>query len=142
MFHILTNVETIETEKFLVVLAFGNDGYLVDSCCPVYEGEAHAVDFIRKLLATHGQTTATVWTSTQALYMVFLAEPGLGAELKHRDDTIETSNFVKRHSDILIEFHEIEPLVPKPVLPKWRKRLFLWLQKLMNKVGGNGHYEI
>jgi hypothetical protein len=138
MFHLVVNVEPLETERFLVVLAFGNDGYLVDACCPIYEDAGKAIDFIRTVLATHGQTAATLWTSDKELYGAFLSIAGLGAELKHRNQTQETGRFIAQHANILTEFHEIKPIEPKPELPRWRRWLFIMLEK----IGGNGKYEI
>jgi hypothetical protein len=142
MFHIVTNVETVETERFLVVIAFGPDGYLVDYCCPTYEGPAKAVEFVGYLLKAHGQSSARLWTSNTELYTAFLSVPGIGAEIKHPDDTAETKRMIDKDKKILIEFHEIKPQVPKPKLPAWRMWLFLFLEKLTEKVKGAEKYEI
>lgn len=142
MFHVITNIETVETEHFLVVIAFGPEGYLVDYCCPIYEGPAKAVEFVGNLLEAHGQSAARLWTSSTELYTALLSVPGIGAEIKHRDDTAETRRLIEKDKEILMEFHEIKPRVPKLKLPAWRKRLFLLLEKITKKVRGADKYEV
>lgn len=140
--HIITNVETVETHRFLVVIVFGPDGYLADYCCPTYEGPAKAVEFIGYLLKSHGQSAARIWTSNPELYTAFLSVPGIGAEIKHPDDTAETKRMIEKDKKILIEFQEIKPRVPKPKLPAWRRRLFLLLERVAQIVKGAENYEI
>lgn len=142
MFHLITNIERLETEHFLAVLVFSDDGYLVDACAHLYKGEAHAVNYIHEVLQRHGQSATRIWTSNHALFIALLKEPGLGVELKHRDSTAETGHFIERYRDILIDLYEIEPLTPLPKLPTWRRWLFNMLQKITTKIGGNGKYEI
>jgi hypothetical protein len=141
MFNVITNVETVETEQFLVVIVFGHDGYLADYCCPLYQGVQHAVEFISNSLMIHGETSALVWTSNNQLYTALLNVPGLAVEIKHRNDTNLTKRYIDNDREILIEFYGIKPSVPLPKLPKWRKRLLLWLEKITNIVRGEG-YEI
>lgn len=140
--HVIANVERVETQQFLVVIAFGPDGYLVDYCCPTYEGPDKAVEFIGNLLKSHGQSPVRLWTSNTELYTAFLSVPGIGAEIKHPDDTAETKRMIEKDKKILIEFHEIKPRVPKPKLPAWRRRLFLLLEKITEKVKGADRFEI
>lgn len=139
---IITDVVRLFETDFLVALVFGEDGQLVDNCVTKYDDVMQAAIKIGDIAEAHGKTNYSVWTSNKEFFTFFLALPGVAVELKHPDDVEDCRKFAERNADILKEFYHIEEPPKLPELPRWRKRLFLWLEKLTNKIGGNGNYEI
>jgi hypothetical protein len=142
MFTVITNVEQIEDNPFLVVLVFDADGYQVDACYRPYENVADAIIFISEVMDVFGQSNYKALTSNRELFARMITEPGIVVEIKHPDDTGETGRFIKRNEDILRGFYNVATKPLKPQLPRWRVWLFLWLEKITEKIRGADKYEI
>lgn len=136
----VANIEKLENTEFIVINVYGNRGYLVDQLIDLYDPNK-VPELFRRLINEHRETLECL-TSNRELYGMTLTMPGVGGVLKHRDDTKETASSLRDAEDILRDIYDIEPLVPKPKLPAWRKRFLLWLEKLSELVGGNGKYEV
>ena len=61
-----------------------------------------------------------VWTSDQKLFGHLIAEPGIAAQFKHRDQTTDTKRALEEVEDIMRDLYELAPAEIKPPLPKWR----------------------
>lgn len=138
-YKIVVNVENLEATPFLVINLY--DRFLMDQIILPYQGPEQAIERIKELMNQHGGTVVC-FTSNRDIYALTLSAPGISGMFKHYDDTNETASSLKDAEEVLRDIYDIEPIVPKPKLPVWRKRLFLWTQKLANKLGGNGNYEI
>jgi hypothetical protein len=142
MYTVIVNIEQLESEPFLVVLVFNSEGYQVDACYRPFTSNADAIIFMSDVLAALEQTTYKVLTSNKELFATMATVPGIVVDIKHPDDTAETSRFIERNRDTLKDFYGIETEQSKPQLPRWRFRLFLLLQKLTKKVRGAETYDI
>jgi hypothetical protein len=134
----IVNVENLEATPFLVINLY--DEYLIDQIIGPYEGPERAIERIKELMQVHGQPVRC-YTSNKEIYALTLSEPGIIGEIKHYDETKITASSLKDSEEVLRDLYEIEPIVPLPKLPAWRRWLFIMLLKIANKVGGNG-YEI
>ncbi|MFB5932990.1 hypothetical protein ACE8FZ_06710 [Peribacillus frigoritolerans] len=139
---ISANIERVEATEFIVFNAYDDAGQLAGSIIKPFESIPEAVDLIRDEMYVLNQMHFEVYTSNQKLYGSLLAIPGAAVSLKHRDQTADTRASIEQASDIMRELYEIQPIEPLPTLPKWRKRLFVLVQKLANKLKGAGKYEI
>jgi hypothetical protein len=136
----ITEIVQLEATPFLTINLYGEKGYLIDQLIAPYEGPQQALEFLQRLIKEHG-SALDCWLTDRAIYAATLATPGISAQLKHRDDTKDCEVAVKSVEEVLRELYEIQPSVPLPKLPKWRKRLLFWLEKITNIVRGEG-YEI
>jgi hypothetical protein len=141
-FLAIVNVETIEASRFLVINLYGENGYLIDQIIAPTTTEDETVRKLRELALIYGQTDFECWTSDPSLFKRFLTEPGIAASLKHRDDTIDTHYAILEHEPILRQLYDIEPIVKKPPLPRWRRFILSLLQKLEKIIIGDGKYEV
>jgi hypothetical protein len=140
-FLAIVNVEAIEASKFLVINLYGENGYLIDQIIALATTEDETVRKLRELALIYGQTDFECWTSDPSLYKRLLTEPGIAVSIKHRDDTIDTYNAILEHDSILRELYDIEPIIERPTLPKWRRFLLALLEKLENSLKGEENDE-
>jgi hypothetical protein len=136
------NVEAIEASKFLVINLYGENGYLIDQIIALATTEDETVRKLRELALIYGQTDFECWTSDPSLFKRFLTEPGIAVSIKHRDDTLDTHRAIRELEPVLRELYDIEPIVKKPPLPKWRRFVLSLLQKLEKIVKGAEKYYI
>jgi hypothetical protein len=136
------NIETIEASRFLVINLYGATGHLIDQIITPAATEDETVQKLRELAEVYGQTDFECWTSDLSLYKRLLTEPGIAASIKHPDDTCDTRRAILELEPVLRELYDIEPIVKKPTLPKWRRFLLALLIKLENLLKGDGRYEI
>ncbi|MFB6803430.1 hypothetical protein ACFCVU_20020 [Peribacillus butanolivorans] len=139
---IIANIERIDATEFIVLNAYDDAGQLADSVIKPFEGIPAAVDLIRDGMYVLNQMHFEVYTSNPKLYGSLIAIPGAAVSLKHRDQTVDTRASIEQVFDIMRELYEIQPIEPLPTLSKWRKRLFIMVQKLADKLKGAGKYEI
>ncbi|GCD81925.1 hypothetical protein PTHTG4_09870 [Parageobacillus thermoglucosidasius] len=135
----IANVEYIEATPFLVIALY--DRYLIDAIIEPFESIEGAVERLHDVVARHGQTAIDVWTSNRDLFAALLQTPGLNGIIKHPDDTRDTLALIKQYESILYEVHDIEPIIKRPPLPKWRRFLLALLLKLENLIKGEGKYD-
>lgn len=132
----VANVEKLEKVSLFVVNVYNDDtGYLVDQVIKPYD-PSEMIEILKE------SGVAEVMTSTKEIAEVLLQTPGIGVQIKHPDMTIETKREVAHWKDILIELYDIQPKVPKPELPKWRRLIYNIALKITNFIGGNGKYEL
>jgi hypothetical protein len=136
----IANVEYIEATPFLVIALY--DRYLIDAIIEPFESVERAVERLHDVAARHSQTALDVWTSNRDLFATLLQTPGLNGIIKHSDDTRDTLALIKQYESILYEVHDIEPIVKKPPLPRWRRFVLSMLQKLEKIVKGAEKYDI
>jgi hypothetical protein len=135
----IANVEYIEATPFLVIALY--DRYLIDAIIEPFESIEGAVERLHDVAARHGQTAIDVWTSNRDLFATLLKTPGLNGIIKHPDDTRDTLALIKQYEHILHELYDIEPIIKRPPLPKWRRFLLALLKKLENLIKGAGKYD-
>jgi hypothetical protein len=138
---IIANIESLEASRFLVADFYDDFGYLKDQIIVPFENMQQAIEQIKELAQEYGQTV-DLWTSDKELFAYTLNVPGLNGVIKHPDDVSTTKSAIHQFEEILRESYEIEPLIPLPKLPGWRRRLFYFVFKIANMIGGNGKYEI
>jgi hypothetical protein len=141
-FLAIVNVEAIEASKFLVINLYGTTGHLVDQIIAPATTEDETVQKLRELALIYDQLDFECWTSDPSLFKRFLTEPGIAVSLKHRDDTLDTYYTIRDYERTLRELYNIEPIVKKPPLPKWRRFVLSLLQKLEKIVKGAEKYDI
>lgn len=138
---VIANVEHVEKTPFLVALLYGEDGYLLDEITLPYEGPDAACGLIAEIMRRYRLETVECWTSEQALYVSALSTIGIAVTFKHRLDTGGTREAIERSWDILAEIYELKPKIRKPKTPKWRLFFIGLVQKILNKLKGDGLYE-
>jgi hypothetical protein len=141
-FLAIVNIETIEASKFLVINLYGTTGHLVDQIIAPATTEDETVQKLRELALIYGRTDFECWTSDPSLFKRFLTEPGIAVSIKHSDDTRDTYRAIRELEPVLRELYDIEPIVKKPPLPRWRRFVLSLLQKLEKIVKGAGKYDI
>ncbi|MFE4430831.1 hypothetical protein ACFRH9_28315 [Peribacillus butanolivorans] len=139
---IVANVERVEAMEFIVLNIYDDNGQLSDQTIKPFEDYKVAVDLLGDEMCVLNQMHFEVFTSNPKLYGSLLAIPGAAVSLKHRNQTADTKASIEQASDIMRELYEIQPIEPLQTLPKWRKRLFIMVQKLADKLKGAGKYEI
>ncbi|WP_342540978.1 hypothetical protein MHI39_07285 [Heyndrickxia sp. FSL K6-6286] len=133
----VVNIEQLETKRFIVVNIYDDEmGFLIDQVIRPFESCEQVIEVLREVGTSH------VWTSDRQLYGLLLQTVGIGAEIKHHDDTRETRQVIEGQRELLTELFDIPPMKPKPKLPRWRRWLYVVLTKFINKIGGNGKYDI
>ncbi|MGG3622848.1 hypothetical protein ABES25_04705 [Bacillus gobiensis] len=128
---IIANVERLENELFLVVVLYGDDGYIADRVIVPYENAESAVITIAEVAYK-----VDVWSSDTTLYKAMLEVPGLNGIIKHPDDTSETGRQIEELMQILRQEFE------RPALPRWRKWLSSLFRRMTRLIEGDGKYEI
>lgn len=137
-FLVIANVERIEADEFIVLNIYDDNGQLADSTIKPFENVAGAVDLLRDEMYVLNQIHFEVYTSDPKLYGALLAIPGAAVSLKHRDQTADTKASLTQVEDVMRDLYEIQPIKP---LPEWRKRLFIMVQKLADKLKGDGIHD-
>lgn len=134
---LVANIETLRGRDFIVLVLFGADGYRVDNIVLPYEGGEYAVKLMRDLLEKYHIASADVWTSTPAVLMAVMKEPGLNGIVKHPSDTVTTANLVAEYEDVLVTYYGLDDL-PKDNrrLPKWRRFFIAVLYRAIQKLEG------
>ena len=135
----IANVEYIEATPFLVIALY--DRYLIDAIIEPFENIERVVERLHDVAAQHNQTTLDVWTANRDLFAMLLKTPGLNGIIKHPDDVRDTLALIKQYESILYEVYDIEPIIKRPPLPKWRRFLLALLKKLENLIKGAGKYD-
>jgi len=135
----IANVEHIEASPFLVVALY--DQYLIDVIIEPFESVERAVERLHDVAARHGQTSLDVWTSNRDLLVAMLKTSGINGIIKHPDDTCDTSIIIQQYESVLRECHEIDPIVKKPPLPKWRRFVLSVLRKIEQIVRREEKYD-
>ncbi|MEH7401586.1 hypothetical protein V7148_11405 [Gottfriedia acidiceleris] len=138
----IVNVERIEAVPFTVIEVYDDRGYLSDQTILPFESYENTVDLICDELYAMKQTNFEVWTSGKELFTRLLGVPGVNAQIKHRDDTNCTLYAILQHQELLTDLYEIKTVIPKPKLSKWRKWLILFIEKSLQRLKGDGKYEI
>ncbi|MEO2074855.1 MAG: hypothetical protein ABGX20_05610 [Bacillus sp. (in: firmicutes)] len=133
----ICNVEKLESNEFLVVNLY--DKYLIDQIIGPYEGPERAIERIKELVE-HYNGSVLLLTANKDIYSLTLNEPGIRGMIKHYDSVSETASSLKDAEEVLRDLYTIEPIVPLPELPKWRKKLFLFFVRLTDRIGGSGKY--
>jgi hypothetical protein len=141
-FLAVINIETLEASRFLVINLYEKNGYLVDQIIAPVTTEDETVQKLRELALIYGQTDFECWTSNLELFKRLLTEAGIAVSIKHRDDTVDTQYAIRQNEGILRELYDIEPVIERPPLPRWRRFLLALLIKLENLLKGEGKYEI
>jgi hypothetical protein len=142
MYTVITNIESVENTPVFVLLVFNNEGIQVDARFRKEKSQADSIIFMFEVMETHGQLQFKVLTSNQSLYAQLMNVPEVVCEIKHPDNTAETARFLKREEKVIREFYDIKRLPSKPPLPKWRKILFLFANKITEKLRGVDRYDI
>lgn len=129
---IIDSVKIDET-PFLVCVLYNHKGHRLDEVINPYEGSAEqAIMVLNQALVLHDFHSAIdVWTSDKYLFTELLKHPGYAVEIKHRDDTVDAIYTLKKYESVLRDSYEIRPL-----LPRWKSGLILFLQKLIIKLKG------
>lgn len=140
-FLAIVNVEAIEASKFLVINLYGTTGHLVDQIIAPATTEDETVQKLRELALIYDQLDFECWTSDPSLFKRFLTEPGIAVSIKHPDDTLDTHRAIRELEPVLRELYDIEPIIKRPPLPKWRRFLLALLKKLENLIKGAGKYD-
>ncbi|WHY93755.1 hypothetical protein QNK12_09960 [Neobacillus cucumis] len=135
----VVNVEKLEASEFLVINLY--DKYLIDQIIGPYEGPEKAIERIKGLMERHGGSVMLM-TANRDIYVLTLSEPGIHGVIKHYDSVSETASSLRDAEEILRDIYEIKPVVPLPKLPAWRVRLFYFVLKIADIIGGNRKYEI
>jgi len=141
-FLAIVNIESIEASKFLVINLYGATGHLVDQIVTPATTEDETVQKLRELALIYDQLDFECWTSDPSLFKRFLTEPGIAVSIKHPDDTLDTHRAIRELEPVLRELYDIEPIVKKPPLPRWRRFVLSLLQKLEKIVKGAEKYGI
>ncbi|MFA4137032.1 MULTISPECIES: hypothetical protein [unclassified Brevibacillus] len=138
---VIANIELVERQPFLVALLHGEDGYLLDEITLPYEGPDAACELIAEIMRKYRLETVECWTSELALYVAALRTVGIAVTFKHRSDTAGTREAIEHSRDILAEIYEIKPKIPKRKPPKWRLLFIGLVEKILNKLRGDGKYD-
>jgi hypothetical protein len=125
------NIELIEASEFISINLYDKNGHLADQVIKPYIDVETSVKELQALARTYDQAYFEAWTSSTELFAAFLQTPGIGGQLKHRDDTADTLSALKQHEDIIRELYDVKL---KPVLPKWKQWLINKLTKLKERL--------
>lgn len=139
---VVANFERIEGTAFIVAILYGEDGQRIDGITLPCDSSTDALAIVRHLAKEYRISTVEMWTSDSGLYVQSLTMAGIYGVIKHPSDTEETRREIEQSAEILRELYEIKPLIPKPSPPKWRAYLISVVRRVLNKLEGDGKYEI
>ncbi|WP_248928981.1 hypothetical protein [Paenibacillus hamazuiensis] len=139
---VIVNLERLDSTSFAVALLYGEAGELLDAVILPAQSASEALSIVRHIAATYGIRTCEMWTSDREIYMQTLQSAGIAGVIKHPSDTEATRAAIEQNADILRELYEIQPLTPKPPLPKWRAVTAGLLKNILRKLEGDDIYAI